>query len=109
VNAQTAFSIEVSFMKVTVNRSGGYAGISDSFSVDTDKIAGAAGQQIEQMIRSIGFFSFPAGAAGVGADLMHYEITVDDGQSQHTIAFSDDGSPQIEPLKRLVEKLSEAA
>ena len=96
-------------MKVTVKRSGGYAGISDSFNVDTEKIDGAARQQIEQMVQSIGFFSFPADAAGVGADLMRYEITVDDGHRQHTLAFSDDGSPQTEPLKRLVEKLSEAA
>lgn len=96
-------------MKVSVKRTGGYAGVSDSFDVDTAQIDGAVGQQIEQMIQSIGFFSFPADATGVGADMMRYEITVDDGQRQHTIAFSDDGSPQIQPLKWLVEKLAQIA
>jgi hypothetical protein len=105
--AWAAFSMEVSLMKVSVKKSGGYAGVSENFSVDTSQIDGQAAQQIENMIQSIGFFSFPADAAGVGSDLMRYEITVDDGQRQHTIAFSDDGSPQTDSLRWLVEKLSQ--
>ena len=41
--------------------------------------------------------------------MFRYEITVRDGDRQHTVEFADDGSPQNEPLLRLVGLVGNAA
>jgi hypothetical protein len=89
-------------MQISVKRSGGYAGdTQDLGSLDTAQQRSAAAQEAEQLVRSIGFFNLAPDAA-IGADLFRYEITVRDDDRQHTVEFADDGSPQNEPLLRLV-------
>ena len=97
-------------MKVSVKRIGGFAGLSEEVaSVDTAQLDAAAVQQVEQTIESVGFFDLPATISGgtVGADLFHYEITVSEGDRQHTVTFTDDDSPETAPLRRLVETLTQ--
>ena len=97
-------------MQVSVKRSGGFAGLTEEVAaVETAQLDAAAAQQVEQLIQSVGFFDLPATISGgtIGADLFHYEITVSEGDRQHTVTFTDDESPEIAPLRRLVETLTQ--
>jgi len=97
-------------MKVSVKRVGGFAGLTEEVAtVDTAQLDAAAAQQVEQIIQSVGFFDLPAAISGgtIGADLFQYEITVREGDRQHTVTFTDDESPETAPLRRLVETLTQ--
>lgn len=97
-------------MRIKVERSGGYAGISEEVaSIDTEQLDPPARDRIEQLIGETRFFDLPNEAAGgVGADFFRYEITVADNGRQHTVAFADDGGPETEPLRKLVETVTAA-
>ena len=95
-------------MKIAVKRSGGYAGVrEDVATIDTAKLTATAVEQLEQMLQGIGFFDLPAivSPETVGADMFYYEIAVTEDHRQHTVAFYDDNSPQIAPLRKLVDTL----
>jgi hypothetical protein len=97
-------------MQVSVKRSGGFAGLTEEVAaVETAQLDAAAAQQVEQLIQSVGFFDLPATISGgtIGADLFRYEITVSEGDRQHTVTFTDDESSEIAPLRRLVETLTQ--
>jgi hypothetical protein len=97
-------------MKISVKRTGGYAGLAEHVAaIDTAQLDAAAAQHVDQMLQSIGFFGLPATISGdtIGADLPRYEITVTEGDRQHTVTFfCDDESPETAPLHRLVQILS---
>jgi len=75
--------------------------------LNTTQLNTAAAQQVEQLVQSLRFFDLPAtiSGGGIGADFFHYEITVTQGDRQHTTAFDDDDSPVTAPLRRFVEAL----
>lgn len=92
-------------MKISVIRSGGFAGLAEKVvEIDTTQIGVATAQQVKQMMQSIGFFDLPAFVSGgtIGADLFHYEITASDVGRQHTVGFDDDDSPETAPLRKLL-------
>lgn len=93
-------------MKIVVKRTGGFAGLSeDVAAVDTAQLGTTVSQPVEQMVESIRFFDLPAFVSGgtIGADLFQYDITITEGDRQHSVAFVDDESPETAPLRRLVE------
>jgi len=93
-------------MDISVTRTGGFAGLTKKVgTVNTTQLDAAAAQQVEQMVQSIGFFDLPAIVSGgaLGADMFRYEITVTQGDRQHTVVFDDDESPETAPLHRLVD------
>jgi hypothetical protein len=96
-------------MEISVKRIGGFAGLTEQVAAVHTAQLGAAAQQVEQMVQSIGFFDLPATISGgtIGADLFHYEITVSEGDRQHTVTFTDDDSPETAPLRRLVDTLTQ--
>lgn len=96
-------------MEISVTRSGGFAGLTKEVgSVNTTRLKAATAQQLEQMVRGVGFFDLPATASGggLGADMFRYEITVTQSNRHHTVAFYDDGSPETAPLRKLVDAVS---
>ena len=82
-------------MKITANGSGGFAGVSEQYVIDTN--ASPAGKALEAALNDSGFFAAAAApqadAPKVGADLMHWTITVEDGGRTQTIRFADDAAP----------------
>ena len=96
-------------MNISIKKSGGFAGITEDLgTIDTAKLGAGAARQVEQTVREIGFFDLPGTiSGGVGADLFRYEITVMDGDREHTVTFEDDGSPETAPLRSLVDFLSQ--
>jgi hypothetical protein len=90
-------------MKISVEQSGGYAGQTVRLAeIDTEQLDPGAAQEVEQMARDM--TARPA-SEPLGADLLRYTITVNDGGSTRTLRFSDDGSPEVSPLLELVNTL----
>jgi hypothetical protein len=95
-------------VKISVKRTGGFAGLSeDVVAVDTADLDAPAAQQAEQMVQGIGFFDLPSTISGgtIGADMFRYEITVTEANRQYAVAFDEDDSPETAPLRRLVDAL----
>jgi hypothetical protein len=92
---------------ISVKRSGGFAGVTEDLgTVNTEQRDAMAANKLEQLVRNVDFFNLPAKVSGgVGFDQFRYEITITDGEWQHTVAFDDDNSPETMPLRQLVEAL----
>lgn len=76
-------------MKITARVSGGFAGIGDRFELDT--ACHAHGREIEALVHRLGFFE-AAPAPAVGADLMRWDITADDGGRCRTVTLHEGGA-----------------
>ena len=79
-------------MKITVKRSGGFAGLTENVAdLDTSQLARETAEKISAKVASVGFFDYPAEVAGgaVGADMYRYEITVTDGTRHHSVSFAE--------------------
>ena len=94
-------------MRITVTRSGGYAGLSEPIAdVDSAALPESKRTRLASEIAACKFFTLPETVGGsVGADMFRYEITIEDGGRRHTVAFTDDNTPATAGLKRLVESL----
>jgi hypothetical protein len=99
-------------MKIIVKKTGGYAGLSeDVANIDTSdetKLSSAEAKNIEQMVKNMGYFDLPPviQSETIGADLFHYEITVINGERQHTVIFDDSDSPATLTLHQLLKTLN---
>ena len=86
-------------MKVHFERSGGFAGISTSVSLDTDKMPQDESAQLHQMCNSMNFFNLPSNldAKSGAADLFRYKITVESKDGKHTVETTDQSmTPEFE-------------
>jgi hypothetical protein len=97
-------------MTISINQSGGFAGISQPVAtIDTNQLDRTTARQLEQLIQETDFFRLPEKVTQqVGADMLVYEITVEDANRRHTVTFDDDGSPQTSQLRQLVNLVRQA-
>jgi emfourin len=98
-------------MKITVRKSGGYAGIEgEPVSLDTGQLDPKDGGELERLAEEASFFSLPESVEGErGLDFFRYEVTLADNGRTHTVAFSADESEQTAPLRRLAERVEQLA
>lgn len=95
-------------MKITVKRSGGFAGIEEILvDLDTEQLEESDAENVGLMIEETGLLEEPASisAETIGADLQHYEIEIVDGETEYRIEFDDDGSDETTLLRKLVDTL----
>lgn len=90
-------------MQIVVRRTGGYAGTESVSTVDTSRLDTARRKRIEQLIRDAA--TVGSAEAPIGADLMRYEITVQENGTTRSLTWTDDGTPG--PMKRLIEEVQE--
>ena len=83
-------------MRISVKRSGGFAGLDERATVDTTN-----NRALEPLVRDARFFALPARLGAEGLDFVLYEVEVVDGERRHTVTFPDDGSPETRALLRL--------
>ena len=94
-------------MRMTVSRTGGFAGLRPPPAVlDTATLAGAAKKRVEQLVAACGFFDLPVTPTGAGksADQFLHRLTIahDDGR-EHTVEFTADAvSGPLRDLLHLV-------
>jgi hypothetical protein len=88
-------------MRVLVERSGGFAGISRTYSFSSDRMPAEEGRRVAELVEAAGFFGLPSviRATEPGADRFQYKITVESGQGSHTVQV-DEGAvpPGLEPV-----------
>lgn len=100
---------EVEVVKITFERSGGFAGITRTFETSTDELAAEDAAQLRRLIDEAGFFDLPEEIAGDGtvADAFHYVIVIEAGDRVATVRTGDAGAP--EALVPLLDWLNQAA
>ena len=92
-------------MKISVEQSGGYAGQTSRLAdIDTEQLDPGAAQEVEQVVVQLSERAAQS-SEPVGADLLRYTVTVNEGGSTRAIRVSDDGSPEVSQLMELVNTL----
>jgi hypothetical protein len=104
-----AITEEVCSLRITFERSGGFAGITISTTVNTDDLSISEADELRRLIEEADFFNQPAVIAPhePHPDRFQYEVTVQDDGRLHTIMVSEEVMP--ENLRPLIRWLSEAA
>jgi hypothetical protein len=95
-------------VKVTVERSGGFAGMKRRYQVDTSSLDDEAAGRLRRAIEHTAFFDLPsrAGESAPGADRFEYAVTVEAPSRTHTVR-APEGS-QLDELVELARELASA-
>ena len=94
--------------QINFKRTGGITGREIETSIDLNELPAGEMQQIMQMITETNFFSIPQNLIQTSIPDEHeYTITVDAGNTHHSIQTTDSTAP--ESLRPLLEKLSQLA
>lgn len=96
-------------MRIQFVRTGGFAGVQLSATIDSDQLPQEEAELLKEALDSADFFTLPEhmfGGSG-GADRFQYEITVQDGGRQHTVQAGEAALPDnVQPLVRHLERLA---
>lgn len=93
-------------MRITITQRGGLAGDEITLAqVDTATLNPAARKQIEEQVAASMARSRPPADRAIGADLLEYTLTVDDGGDQEKTTWVDDGGAGAQPIKDLITRL----
>ena len=94
--------------KIHYKQTGGVLGRDVATEIDLNEIPSDEAQEIMRLITEANFFSIPQNFIAQSApDEYEYTITVESGNTQHTIQTSDANAP--ESLRPLLGKLSALA
>ncbi|MGB9236837.1 MAG: protealysin inhibitor emfourin [Terriglobales bacterium] len=88
-------------MRILVERSGGFAGISQTNSLSTDQVPAQEAKKIADLVEAAGFFELPAviESNGPGGDRFQYKITVESERGAHTVNVDEAAVPAgLEPV-----------
>lgn len=88
-------------MKIEFVRSGGFAAIRLTASIDSEKLPPGEASKLEAMVESAGFFDLPAEIrpAAPAPDRFEYRITVSTAGRTHTVFISEAAIPaRVAPL-----------
>ncbi|MFB2876752.1 protealysin inhibitor emfourin [Floridanema aerugineum] len=92
-------------MRVIFERSGGFAGIRITKTIDIDTLPESERNQLQLLIEAANFFKLPENitSANPQPDRFHYQITVEKSQRQHRVIVSEQAVPDT--LRPLLEWL----
>ena len=99
-------------MRIRVRQLGGFAGEPLELArVDTATLPADVAAALHEAVAEARFFDLPAvvPSDSVGADLLVYEITVEDGDRRHSVSFVEDGTNATSPLRGLKTQLVHAS
>ncbi len=99
-------------MRIYFERTGGFAGIPLSTTVDLDTLPAAESQHVRDLIDASGFFALPAvmPAPGPGGDRFRYTLTVVTPDRQHTVQIDEAAAPPaLRPLLGWLTSAAQAA
>jgi hypothetical protein len=95
-------------MRINFRRTGGLLGRGIESNLDLDEMPEDESQDIQRLVLETNFFNIPQNLIEPSLyDEYEYTITVESGNSHHTVHTSDTSAP--ESLKPLLEKLSALA
>jgi hypothetical protein len=88
-------------MKVTLERSGGFGGISQTNNISTDQMPEKEAREVAALVEEAGFFGLPSviHSTEQGADRFQYKITVESERGVHTVQVDEAAVPPgLQPL-----------
>ncbi len=88
-------------MQIEFKRTGGFAGMRLSASVDTQQLRQDQGARLEKMVADVGFFGLPENIkpASPTPDRFEYSISVSSAGQAHTVVVSEASvSEELRPL-----------
>lgn len=96
-------------MRISFERSGGFAGITMKTAVDEKDLAPGEAQKLRQLIEEADFFNSPGKmmSRSPQPDRFQYELSLEEKGRQHTVTMSEEAMPA--KLKPLVQWLIEKA
>jgi emfourin len=82
-------------MRVSLERSGGFANQPFRLELDSEQLTPALAQTLRELVDRAHFFDQPAEIrANQGADRFQYDLTVEDGERQHSVRLDDGAGPE---------------
>lgn len=96
-------------MIIQFERSGGFAGMLVSNTIDTNDLEPEMAEELINLVRSSGYFDLPEGSSprSAGADMFHYKLRVEDEGRELTVEMDDGGvSDNLRPLLRRLALLA---
>ena len=94
-------AVENKNMQVSLERSGGFAGVVTTKTVDTATLGTDEAQQLRQLVKTADFSHLPEAIASPtnGSDRFQYKLTVVEHGRQHTVTVSETTVPtSLQPL-----------
>ncbi|MFB2768248.1 protealysin inhibitor emfourin [Pelatocladus sp. BLCC-F211] len=90
-------------MRILLQRTGGFAGISKKAIVDTANLSSEETQQLSHLLETANFFNLPTviNAPSNQADRFQYILTVEENNQQHTVKVNEAALPGT--LKQIIE------
>ncbi|MCP6759508.1 MAG: hypothetical protein NHB32_12240 [Fischerella sp. CENA71] len=90
-------------MRISLQRTGGFAGISKKAIVDTANLSSEETQQLSHLLEAVNFFNLPTiiNTPSNQADRFQYTLTVEENNQQHTVKVSEAALPGN--LKQIIE------
>jgi hypothetical protein len=93
---------------ISFKRTGGFMGRAIDSEMDLNKMPDEESQELQRLILETNFFNVPQNLTEPAKhDEYEYTVTVESGNSHHTVHTSDSSAP--ESLRPLLEKLSTLA
>lgn len=94
-------------MRISFERSGGFAGMTLRRTVDTDELPPDEAERVRGLVEGADFFALPAaGAAGRGADRFQYVVEVEHAGRRHAVQVGEDAPPGLQPLLDYLTRLA---
>ncbi len=93
-------------MRVSVERSGGFAGISQTNSVSTDQLPAEEAKNVVNLVEAAGFYELPSiiRSTEPGGDRFQYKITVENERGTHTVQVDEAAVPPgLQPVLNWVK------
>lgn len=92
-------------MKISYQRTGGFAGMVMSFEIATDTLPLVEAEELQNLVNSADFFGLPKiiPSNSSGADQFQYQLTVETDEQLHSVEAGDSAMP--ENLWPLINKL----
>ena len=94
-------------MRIQFERSGGFAGIRLTTSVDSAALPDDDARRLREMVDGAGFFELPPVIGKPAPDRFQYRLTVEDGKRRHTVEVNEAAVPPS--LRPLIDWLTSAA
>ncbi|MDJ0619225.1 MAG: hypothetical protein QNJ63_21205 [Calothrix sp. MO_192.B10] len=93
-------------MRISWERTGGFAGISKHKSLDTDSLTAEENQQLLTLVEAVDFFNLPPHITteNIYPDRFEYILTVEDKGKQHSVIIAE--TALTGNLRTLIELLN---
>jgi len=93
-------------MKIVLQRSGGYGGISETSDLDTAMMNDSSSAELLRLLHNAEGAAKTYQSQAIGADFLTYEVSISENGEQRAWKVVDDGSPALEPVRQLVDYVS---